>query len=136
MSLVKVCGIKIKFQKYYEPSFNCIFLDKKYSITHQRWQAAYDLGKFVYNYNHEINPYSHVNEVYYTNFAENILIPKDLLVPLMKKYAKEHQFDTNNLLKTNIDSLIIDCAKEMNVSQGFMLFASENMGIFHKRTSI
>lgn len=57
MSLVKVCGIKIKFQKYYEPLFNCIFLDKKYSIIHQRWQAAYDLGKFVYNYNHEINPY-------------------------------------------------------------------------------
>lgn len=43
----------------------------------------------------------------------------------MKKYAKEHQFDTNNLLKTNIDSLIVDCAKEMNVSQGFMLAGSK-----------
>ncbi|EGO2664875.1 TPA: ImmA/IrrE family metallo-endopeptidase [Enterococcus faecalis] len=124
----------------YDANKKTIFVNSIEPEYRQRFTIAHEMGHAVLghegvSYRSDIldkyeDTIKKSREVRANKFAAELLMPKDLVFKLVMKLIEEENLDSTSLEYSQVEEIIKNCAKKLNVSEISMKYAIQNNRIF------
>lgn len=127
----------------FDEKTHAIAINRKDPQTRQRFTIAHEIGHDVLGHHGKsqrssaLDAYKSIleksNEMAANNFAATLLMPRHLLVTLVKAAIKRLSFDASGLTPREVDRITKEVAGELAVSKESMTYRFQNVRMFVKK---
>lgn len=150
VKISKLLGIMITYENFpddhsgkFDESKHTISINRNHPLTRQRFTIAHEIGHDVLGHHgvslrsSDLGAYESVleksNEMAANNFAATLLMPRVLLVKLVKKAICELQLDDTRLTPAQVGAITATISQKLAVSNETMTYRLQNVRMFVKK---